>query len=152
MIQSIKVWWNITLFHTYAIYTINTIFTPSASLVYLQRPWKKPVINADPCTSHTTPDDHTTFRYRGNSPTRLNANVDSLCTSETGVTLPQKLSWLTHSNPQWGQWTRQQERQRGGGYALQVVSDDGQIIFNMFMKCKSLLNFTLSRNYKSLNV
>lgn len=34
---------------------------------------------------------------------RLSANVDSLCTSETKVTVSQKLSWLTHSDPQGGE-------------------------------------------------
>lgn len=43
-----------------------------------------------------------------NSPAGLSANVDSLCTSETRVTVSQKLSWLTHSNPQ-------REGGRGGG-------------------------------------
>lgn len=50
----------------------------------------------------------------GNSPARLSANVDSLCTSETGVTVSQKLSWLTHSNPQRGERARQQGIQRWG--------------------------------------
>lgn len=91
------------LFPTYTVYRINRIFTPSASLVHLQRPRRKAVINADPFTLHTVHDDHTTLQQRGNSPARLNANVDSLCTSKPRVTLPQKLSWLTHSNPQRGQ-------------------------------------------------
>ncbi len=64
----------------------------------------------------------------GNSPARLSANVDSLCTSETRVTVSQKLSWLTHSDPQRGERARQQGIQRGGGYAVQVVYDDeGQL-------------------------
>lgn len=69
-------------------------------------------------SSQTKHDDHRTIHQRGNSPARLSANVDSLCTSETRVTVSQKLSWLTHSNPQRGERTRQQGTQRGGGYAL----------------------------------
>lgn len=67
-----------------------------------------------------------------NSLARLNANVESLCTSETRVTFSQKLSWLTHSNPPRGARARQQRIQSGGGSMVKVISnDEAQIISQM---------------------
>lgn len=68
-----------------------------------------------------------------NSPAGLSANVDSLCTSETRVTVSQKLSWLTHSNAQRGSEGGREresieldteERIVGGWDALKVVYDN----------------------------
>lgn len=77
------------------------------------------------------------MHQRGNYPAGMSANVDSLCTSEARVTISQKLAWLTHSNPQRGEQTRQRGTHRGGGYELQVVYDDeGQTLPNMLIRCK----------------
>lgn len=55
------------------------------------------------------------FPKEENSFTRLGANEDSLCTSETTETVSQKPSWLTHSDPLRGERRRQQRIQSVGG-------------------------------------
>lgn len=63
-----------------------------------------------------------------NSFARLSANVDLLCTSETKVTVSQKLSWLTHRNPQRGERERQTikntEWGEGPQYESSIVTKD----------------------------
>lgn len=114
--------------HICCIHTHKHKYSISFSLVNFLDHRRKAIINADSFSRHTKHDDHRTTHQRGNSPARLSANVDSLCTSKTRVTVSQKLSWLTHSNPQRGERARQQGIQRGGGYSVQVVYDDeGQL-------------------------
>lgn len=74
-----------------------------------------------------------------NSFARLSANVDLLCTSETKVTVSQKLSWLTHRNPQRGErQTDNKEYRVGGGSSVRVIySDAGQIGCNMLIRRKA---------------
>lgn len=49
------------------------------------------------------------FTKEENSFARLSANEESLCTSETSETVSQKLSWLTHSDPQRGERGKQRK-------------------------------------------
>lgn len=73
-----------------------------------------------------------------NSFARLSANVDLLCTSETKVTVSQKLSWLTHRNPQRGERQTDKEYRVGGGSSVRVIySDAGQIGCNMLIRRKA---------------
>lgn len=112
---------------------------------YLMDHREKTIINADSFSWHTKHDDHRTIQQRGNSLTRLRANVDSLCTSETRVTVSQKLSWLTHSNPQRKERARQQGIQGGGGSLVQAVyNDEGQIRSNVNKMQICLVQHSLS--------
>lgn len=96
---------------------------------------------------HTKNDDRRTIHQRGSSPATLSANVDSLCTSETRVTHSQKLSWLTHSDPQRAERTRQQGTQCGGrGFIISrpMMMDNFDL---MLITCKS--NFTKKNQKQS---
>lgn len=64
-----------------------------------------------------------------NSFARLSAIEDSLCTSEAGVTVAQKLSWLTHSNPQRGEGASETDNKEyrvgeGLGYGSSIMIKD----------------------------
>lgn len=84
----------------------------------------KTLINAHSFNQNTKHDDCRTVQRKTNSFARLSANEESLCTSETSVTVSQKMSWLTHSDPQRGARTRQQRLQSGGGFSVQAIYND----------------------------
>ena len=121
-----------SIFSAY-IYTVNAHtsththrYSISFSLVNSMdsRECRKAIINADSFSRHTMHDDHRTIHQRGNSPARLSANVDSLCTSETRVTVSQKLSWLTPNDPQRGKRERQTTRTTEWGEGLHFESSE----------------------------